>query len=119
MTYLKMLDEEITASDKFTRENFGLQVGDGFPEMVREVLKSEKLSMRLLLGLLTTGLSGKEIAESMREMPSGQKPDFGNVILNNLTAFEAPLALLYWGIQIGRKMESESAAALNSLDEKT
>jgi hypothetical protein len=119
MTYLKLLEEQIDASDKFTRENFGLQVGDDFPEMVREVVKCEKLSMRLLLSMVTTSLSGKGIAQSLADMPGGKMPDFGEVVLKNHTVFETQLAMLYWGIQIGRKMEHESAAALNSLDEKS
>ena len=38
------------------------------------------------------------------------------IILKNIVAFDTPLALLYWGIQIGRKMERESAAALSAFD---
>ena len=31
--------------------------------------------------------------------------------------FETPLAMLYWGIQVGRRMERESAQALSEMEE--
>jgi len=37
--------------------------------------------------------------------------------VKNFTAFDTPFSFLYWGIQIGRKMERESATALKALDE--
>ena len=118
MDYKQLLEAEMEASDRFTKENFGLQVGDGFPELVREVAKSEKVNMRLIVGLLMGGLSGKEFTESLKPKPDGDKPDFSAAILKNFSAFDTPLAFLYWGIQIGRKMERESAAALNALDKQ-
>jgi hypothetical protein len=114
MSYLKMLEDEMKASDQFTRENFGLQVGDGYPELVREIVKSDTISARLLLGLVLSGMCGKEVVKSMKEV--GDKRDLGNAIVKNLPAFDTPLAFLYWGIQIGRKMERESAGMLDSLD---
>ena len=117
MNYVQLLESEMDASAHFTKENFGLQVGDGFPELVREVVKSEKLSARLMVGLVLGSLSGRDLAESMKsEVAGGQKPDMSKVILKNISAFDTPLAMLYWGIQIGRKMERESAAALSAFD---
>lgn len=117
MTYLNMLEEEMAASDLFTKENFGLQVGDSFPEMVREVLNSEKVAGKLLIGLLMGSFSGKELAESMRQIPDGEKPNIGKIILKHVGAFDTPLAMLYWGIQIGRRMERESAKSLTQLEQ--
>jgi len=116
MNYAKMLDSEIENSDRFTKENFGLRVGDGFPEMVREIVKSEKLPPWLIIGLVMGGLCGKGIAESLKDSPSGEKADFGQVILNNVSVFDTPLAMLYWGIQIGRKLERESAAFIDAME---
>jgi hypothetical protein len=116
MNYLTMLDEEMERSEKFKQENFGLQVGDGYPELVREVAKSEKLPMKLIMALVIGNLSGKGICEQLKDTPEGQKPEWGSLILKNLFAFETPLALLYWGIQIGQKVERESAKAMASLE---
>ena len=120
MNYMQLLESEMQTSDAFTKENFGLQVGDGFPELVREVVKSEKVQERLMIGLVLGSLSGKELAESMKSQNlktlNGEKMDMSQIILKNIVAFDTPLALLYWGIQIGRKMERESAAALSAFD---
>ncbi len=117
MNYLQFLESEMDASDHFTKENFGLQVGDGFPELVREVVKSEKLAARLMIGLVLASMSGSKLAESMKaEVPYGQKLDMSKVILENISAFDTSLAMLYWGIQIGRKMERESVEALKGMD---
>lgn len=35
--YLKMLEEEMRTSDQFTKENFGLQIGDGYPDWTDHV----------------------------------------------------------------------------------
>jgi hypothetical protein len=117
MNYLNMLEDEMKASEEFTKENFGLQVGDGFPELVRETTKSDKVAMKLILGLMMGSLSGKEFAESLKPKIDGAKPDWGAAIVKNFTAFDTPFSFLYWGIQIGRKMERESATALKALDE--
>jgi hypothetical protein len=65
--YLKMLEEEMRTSDQFTKENFGLQIGDGYPDLVREIVKSDNLTGRLLIGLITSSLSGRELALSMKK----------------------------------------------------
>jgi hypothetical protein len=65
--YLKMLEEEMRTSDHFTKENFGLQIGDGYPDLVREIVKSDNLTGRLLIGLITSSLSGRELALSMKK----------------------------------------------------
>lgn len=88
--------------------------GDGFPEMVREVVGSEKVSTQLLLGLLMGRLSGKEVADSMKQ--SHDKSGVSSAILENVTAFETPLMMLYWGIQVGRRLQSAESAALGRLE---
>lgn len=100
-----MVEAEMMASKKFTEENFGLKVGDGFPELVREIAKSDKLTISLFMNVVLGALMGKDMAEDAK-VPEGQKPDFGAVILKHLTIFEGPLSLLYWGIEVGRKMEA-------------
>ena len=111
-----MLEKEIETSERFTRENFGLQLGDEYPEMVREVVKSEKLSMKLILGLMMGSFSGKGIGESMEKCKEDEKLNLAPVIIKNLPAFDMPLSLLYWGIQIGRQLERQQAETLKGLE---
>jgi hypothetical protein len=118
MTYLKMLEEEIAASDAFTQENFGLAIGDGFPEMVRELLKSDKLVDTLIISFITANMSHHKVAELLQEMKRVDgKVDYGRLIMRNLKAFETTLAMLYWGVQMGRRMEREAAQQLARMSE--
>lgn len=114
--YKEMLEEEMKNSEQFTKENFGLQIGDGYPELVKEVAKSDKLGMRLILGMLMASFAQKELRESLGACKQGEKMNMAPVILGNLPAFDAPLSLLYWGIQIGRRIERESASVIKELD---
>lgn len=114
--YLKMLEEEMRTSDQFTKENFGLQIGDGYPDLVREIVKSDNLTGRLLIGLITSSLSGRELALSMKEGMTENRLDISSVILQNIG--DMPLSMLYWGIQIGRKLEQESAKSLAELEKQ-
>jgi len=117
-TYTKMLESEIDKSYEFTRDNFGLKVGDEFPEIVRELCQSEKITAKLFMNVMLTGLMGSAIAKSLAEVPEGQKPNFGDIVLKHLSLFEIPLALFYWGIQIGRNLEKQSADTLKEMDRK-
>lgn len=114
-----LLESEIQASDEFSKMNFGMKVGDGFPELVREVCGTEKVPMRLFLNLALGALLGKSVCEEVAALTKDDngRLDLGSVIVRNLSIFETPLALLWWGIQIGRKMEREEAEALRKLEE--
>jgi hypothetical protein len=114
-----MLEEEIIASDRFSKANFGLLVGDGFRELVEEIVKSKMLTTNLMLGLAIVGLSGKDIAEKLKkEAMSGTSSDLAlsNMIRGNLDAFLMPLEMLYWGIQIGRRLAKEESEALGRIE---
>jgi hypothetical protein len=45
------------------------------------------------------------------------KVDYGRLIMRNLKAFETTLAMLYWGVQMGRRMEREAAQQLARMSE--
>lgn len=123
-TYAKMLEEEIAASEKFTKENFGLRLGDGYPEMARELAASKRASMKLVANITRIILNLDEVGASIAALPSpdygrdggDQTPDLSLVILDNQGAFEPMLSMFYWGIQVGRRMEREQAAALKAMD---
>jgi hypothetical protein len=112
-----MLEKQMETSEQFTKENFGLQLGDGYPEMVREIVKSDKISMRLILGLTMGVILVKGIRESLEKAKEGEKMNLTPVIIKNLSAFDTPLSMLYWGIQIGRQLERQQAEALKGLEQ--
>ena len=114
--YATMLEEEINNSKKFTAENFGLKIGDGFPEMVRDVAQSKAVSTKLITSLMLLALHGNDVIRCLPESPSDG--DLGQVILKTMPAFETSLAMLYWGVQIGRRLERESMKVLTNLDDQ-
>jgi hypothetical protein len=106
----EMLESEIVASEQFTRQSFGLKVGDGFPELVKEVANSEKVVLRLLMGIMTAALRGHEAAKTFAIAKKADgKPDYYSAVLSHADTYEIPLAMLYWGIEVGRKLEREEA----------
>lgn len=110
----EMLEAEQAASQKFTQRNFGLKVGDGFPEVARE-FASSKLAPQLVLNLVMGGMLGKGVVE---DIPKTADAPWDDAILNHLAIFETPLAMLYWGIQIGRKLEREESQVLKRIEEQ-
>ena len=115
-----MLDEEIVASGDFTRQNFGLQVGDGYPEIVREVVKSSRVSGHLMVMLLASALCGKDVAESLAQMKDANKSEhedrMAKTILDHFEVFNTPLEFFYWGMQVGRKLERQESAMLRDME---
>lgn len=103
------LKEEMAKSEAFTRENWGLALGEDFPEIAKDLLADSKLAEKLAGTWLVDRLRGSSVldkltdlgpVESVRKHPEILKPYF---------------EFLYWGIQIGRKMEREQAEALASI----
>jgi hypothetical protein len=114
MTTKEMLEQEIKLSTKYTKENFGQQVGDGYPEMVREVAQSQEAVMQLILSLTLGMLSGKEISKSMGE--HAKKDEMHKIVLENSVCFQGQLSMLYWGINIGRKLQQEEDRMIKNLE---
>ena len=112
--YKEMIEAEMKESEEFSKRSFGMKVGDGFPEMVRELVSSEVVAAKLYIGILAANLLGREAVKAL-DIDSG-KPQFEKAILDNLLTFEQPLSLFYWGVQVGRKMERESIAALRDIE---
>ena len=116
-----MLESEIKTSGNFTKENFGMKIGDDFPEIVCEIIKSPHVTARLLVMLLAIGIGGKDAAmalsESARETGEENKEKvIQKAILSNFDAFDTPFEFFYWGIQIGRKLERQQTEALKSIE---
>jgi hypothetical protein len=113
-----MLDEEIVASGEFTKRNFGLQVGDGYPEIVREIVKSNRVTGHLMVMLLGAALGGRGVSEDLSRLRAqgGENLDMSRTILDNIEVFTAPLEFFYWGMQVGRKLERQEAAMLQNME---
>jgi len=111
-SYVQLLEDEIHSSKQFTQQNFGLKVGDGFPEMVREIVGSKEVSAQLLVNLMMVGLCGKDVADSLKRT-DGRSSELAVAGLENSLGFETPLSMFYWGVQVGRKMEKEVASFTN------
>jgi len=113
-----MLETQMETSKEFTSLNFGLAIGDDFPEMVKEVIKSDKVAASLLCNLLLVGLTAPSIGKSLQ--PSLSNPDghphLPDVILKHFDTFKPQLEFLYWGIQIGRQLERQQTETLKGLE---
>jgi len=108
----EMLEAKQEASEQFTEDNFGLKVGDGFRELVLEFAASEKLAPMLVMNLAFGALLGKEV---ISDIPKEKGASWAPAIIKHLAVFEQPLSLLYWGIQVGRKLEREEQEALKRM----
>jgi hypothetical protein len=109
-TYTKMLEAEMTASQKFTAANFGLQMGDGYPELVREMLKSDAVTSRLLVTVITNSMVTKPFVEAVKARGVGRPLDselVAQLMLQHMDLFGPLLEMFYWGIQVGRKAQEE------------
>lgn len=106
---IERLKEEMDKSERFTRENYGLMVGDGFPEMCREVTKWPPFAVRIFKAFAIQTVSGINLLDRTKagDMTGlAQSPELN----------ELPMSMLYWGVQIGRQMQREEAEALRKME---
>jgi len=109
-----LLENEMKASHEFSKSNFGAQVGAAYPELVKEVSSSDPVCATLMVELCIAGITGKQVADSLKK--HNDSKDLQKAILENLPSFNGQLSMLYWGINIGRKLEKESLE-VNKLEE--
>jgi hypothetical protein len=114
MTIVATLEEQMKQSAEFTRHNFGLQLGSDYPEIVREVLKSEKVCAEIAKNWFVGALQSGEILKGFRGGPAGMMSD----ISGEPRVYSEAMNFLYWGIQVGRALERESAEALRKMEAK-
>lgn len=112
----ELLKEQIKMSNEFSQKNFGLLMGDGFPEMVKEMFHSTTACSVLLGGLVKTVLffNPRKMAERPTDSPESQEA----FMMDNIDVFRSQLDMFYWGIQIGRRLEREEAAAMKSIEDQ-
>lgn len=115
MAHLRdMLDAEMETSKEFTRNNYGLAVGDGYRNMVEDIVQNKQLQAKVLVNMMMIGLTGKEVAESLKEDVG--EHSLKNAIIKNHETFKGTFEMLYWGIQIGRKLEREEKSVLDGIE---
>ena len=112
----QMLEAEMEKSGEFAKSNFGLKVGDGYPELVREIGKSKFVGASLMLHVMIIGLSGGQGIKQSFEREKGADVDWEKVIIQNLDVFQGPIEMLYWGIEIGRRLQKEEDRAVGGLE---
>ena len=118
--YAEMLQEEVDRSKKFTEENFGLMVGDEFPEMVKELASVDGVCGALVATYAMSFLHTKSLLMEFKETaktPDGSV-DWLRVIRGNMATFELPLSLFYWGVQVGRRLQSAEQNAWKGVKEE-
>lgn len=111
-----MLEEEMGKSIKYTEKNFGSMIGDGFPELVTEVSTSSTVAMQLVAGMALTSLTCGALAEPLKNMPRDDRTAIGRVVRDNAALFQSPLGMLYWGIEIGKRLGKEQAESERQIE---
>lgn len=106
----ELLKEEAGRSVQFQNQNFGLFIGDGYREMVEEMLESNSIANLLLIGVLNS-LSALDDLRQSEEQPK-DKHEAKQLFIKHLPMFKGQLDMLYWGIQVGRKLEREQSELL-------
>lgn len=114
--YAELLQEEQEASQKFSKENFGLMVGDEFPEMVRELAAVKDLPLKVIMHIAVVMLSDPKKLLSAVAREDGGEPDWLAVVRGNMPAFELPFSMFYWGVRIGRRLQRQEDEALRVME---
>jgi hypothetical protein len=109
----EMLKDEIRTSGEFSKRNFGLQMGDDWPDMVKELTHSNIVVAVLSMGMMKSILGIPQFAMHSE----ATDPDtMQRVMLDNLDMFMTPLQMFYWGIQVGRKLQKEESETLQKME---
>lgn len=99
-----VLEQEISKSSEFTANNFGTMYGKEFPLMVNDIVESKSICALLLLDVCISGMGCKKLADDLASL--GEE-DNKKAILKNLQTFSGALSMLYWGIEIGKKIAKQ------------
>jgi len=116
-----LLKAEIEKSNVYSKRNFGLITGDGFREMVEDLLKSKGFTMFLLTAYMTNIMGTSDLAEWAKN--SGKLGSeitidgLRDMIRDNIDTFRPLLEMLYWGINIGRKLERDEQDTLRQMEQ--
>lgn len=105
-TIKDLLQEELKRSRDYQLEHFGAYTGDGFEDLVRELSRSKTFFSLLQLGLMNAleGVAQAKIPDSMKIENADDAEKF---VIQNLNLFRDQLNMLYWGIQVGKRLAKE------------
>jgi hypothetical protein len=117
MTTAAMLEQQMKRSEVFSKQNFGLECGSDFPEVVRDCLSSVDVCVKLLMNYIMQVVGAKDLGESIQTLLPEADSIKGTVNKEPIL-YKIPMEFFYWGIQIGRQLEKENAEALYSLEPK-
>lgn len=106
--FSQLMKEEVKASNKFAQDNPGLRIGDDFPEILADVLHSDSCAGHIIHAATKALASGGVGIQHSLMQFTGEPGTLKNVVTSNMETMEPILALLYWGIQIGRKDQQKN-----------
>ena len=109
----KLLKEEILTSMRYNLEHGGdAPIADDFMPMMEEILRSDTVASMMLTHRDMLLLAQNNIVVSAVKLVAGgdTKGKLGKIIAENRTAFLVPLAMFYWGMKIGRMLQSKDNA---------
>lgn len=121
-TYANRLKDKRAESSKFTTDNFGLKLGNDYPQIATELLKDDAFISDALMSTLFTIISADRLKAAIEKNgidDVSEKPErfkLENVIRDSPFSYENLLKYLYWGIQIGRDLGHEQAQTLAKLE---
>ena len=113
----EMVEHQIKESNEYDKRSFGEITGEDFAETCKGALASRELRSHLMLSLLLGAISGREIADELKQSSDADPSEaLKKAIMNNARVFEPQLSLLYWGIRIGRELEREESDTLKKIE---
>ena len=113
MNIAELLAQEMETSKQFANENFGTKIGSDYGPIVLECIDNERVRVAILMSFIKNSFSAKGVAEAV-PANADQLPNF---IRRTPAIYQTPAEFFYWGIQVGRKLEREQAAALSQIAE--
>ena len=109
-----LLKEQIKASGQFEKTT-GTAIGSDFKEFIEDVLHSDTCATAITsTAMAVIESSPLGILASLSKY-TGEPATLQNVVKENINVFLPALALLYWGIQIGRAEKAQEIKELEKL----
>lgn len=114
----KLLKAQIVASHEFQAQNPGT-LGPDFDDVTAEILRSDTVAGTLLGSL--TFMDPVSIISAVADVRKlTQAGDItgkvGTMVDSHKSLFGTALAMFYWGLKIGRKLEHDEGAILRNLE---
>jgi hypothetical protein len=108
----EILEEQLTLSADYHKQNFGAKNGEEFPELARTALASKKfqesIQINAMITMMMMSLGGKENLERLKDPTQASQDPMLNMGM---------LDALWLGYRLGRQLEHEQTAVLNSIRE--